>query len=201
MTNPQATITIGVDGATQARRDIDSVGGALRGMNDTSLRSLSGQIGSVSSGMGALKATVGAALGALAGAITVGAFAGWIKGAIDATDAADDLSQKTGIAVDDLAGLELAFQKGGMEAGELDDSERCQENTRQHERGFDCCLTARTLALRAGFRLPHPTPPPSVPTPTAAELSSKAASRVNPYRAPSIPRCRVCASTMRRRAA
>jgi len=118
----QATITIGVDGAEQSRRQIDTVGDALRGMNDTSLQGLWSQINSVEGALGALRGTVGAALGALAALGAVGAFAGWIKSAIDATDAADDLAQKTGIAVEDLAGLELAFQKGGMEAADLESS-------------------------------------------------------------------------------
>jgi len=61
-------------------------------------------------------------LGTIGVTLSVAAFTGWIKGAIDATDAASDLSQKTGIAIEDLAGLELAFQKGGMEAGDLEGS-------------------------------------------------------------------------------
>ncbi|MFC5551755.1 DUF4214 domain-containing protein [Massilia aerilata] len=58
-------------------------------------------------------------LGAVGVTLSVAAFTGWIKGAIDATDAASDLSQKIGVAVEDLAGLELAFQKGGMESDAL----------------------------------------------------------------------------------
>jgi hypothetical protein len=76
--------------ATNALEAVSSVGGKLSGM-----------------------------LGAIGVSLSVAAFAGWIKGAIDATDAASDLSQKTGIAIKDLAGLELAYQKGGMEAEAL----------------------------------------------------------------------------------
>lgn len=64
----------------------------------------------------------GAALGALAGVLSVGAFAGWIKGAIDATDAVSDISQRTGIAIKDIAGLQMWFQKGGTEAGAFESS-------------------------------------------------------------------------------
>lgn len=63
---------------------------------------------------------IGGVLGGIGASLSIAAFTGWIKTAIDATDAASDLSQKTGIAVEDLAGLELAFQKGGMEAGALE---------------------------------------------------------------------------------
>lgn len=63
---------------------------------------------------------IGTALGAVGASLSIAAFTGWVKGAIDATDAASDLSQKTGIAIEDLAGMELAFKKGGMEAGALE---------------------------------------------------------------------------------
>ena len=63
---------------------------------------------------------IGNALGAVGAALSVAAFTGWIKGAIDATDAASDLSQRTGVAIEDLAGLELALQMGGMEASALE---------------------------------------------------------------------------------
>ena len=54
------------------------------------------------------------AIGAIAGALSVAAFAHWIKGAIDAGDAANKLSAKTGIAVKDLAGLQMSFNLGGV---------------------------------------------------------------------------------------
>lgn len=63
---------------------------------------------------------IGGVLGAIGASLSIAAFTGWIKGAIDATDAASDLSQRIGVAVEDLAGLELAFQMGGMEAGALE---------------------------------------------------------------------------------
>lgn len=64
----------------------------------------------VGNAMGAIKTAVGAALGAL----SINAFAGWIKGAIDAADATYQLSQKTGIAAKDIAGIQLAFQQAGL---------------------------------------------------------------------------------------
>ncbi|MDY0965429.1 DUF4214 domain-containing protein [Massilia sp. CFBP9026] len=63
---------------------------------------------------------IGGVLGAVGASLSIAAFTGWIKGAIDATDAASDLSQRIGVAVEDLAGLELAFQMGGMEASALE---------------------------------------------------------------------------------
>ena len=96
----RAEIIIDVNGTREARRDIESVGDSMGGMGAK---------------IGALAKSVGA-LAVLAG---VAAFGSWIKSAIDATDAASDLSQKTGIAIKDLAGLELAYQMGGLEADAL----------------------------------------------------------------------------------
>lgn len=62
----------------------------------------------------------GNALKGLGGYFAVDAILGFAKSVLDATDAASDLSQKTGVALDQLAGLQLWFQKGGMEAGTLD---------------------------------------------------------------------------------
>lgn len=62
------------------------------------------------------------ALGALGVGISVNAFAGWIKGAIDAGDAAAELSQKTGVATKDLAGLQLGFRQGGVDGEALTSS-------------------------------------------------------------------------------
>lgn len=64
--------------------------------------------------------TINGLLGTIGASLSVAAFTGWIKGAIDATDAASDLSQRIGVSVEDLAGLELAFQMGGMEASALE---------------------------------------------------------------------------------
>lgn len=54
------------------------------------------------------------AIGALAAGLSVAAFGAWIKSAIDAGDAANKLSAKTGIAVKDLAGLQMSFNLGGV---------------------------------------------------------------------------------------
>lgn len=58
-------------------------------------------------------------LGGLATGLSVGAFSNWIKGAIDAGDATKQFSQKTGVAAEDVAGLQLAFKQGGVEGDAL----------------------------------------------------------------------------------
>lgn len=52
-------------------------------------------------------------------ALSASAFGGWIKGAIDAADEMGKLSQKSGIAVKDVGGLQLAFQQSGLSAEAL----------------------------------------------------------------------------------
>ena len=61
-----------------------------------------------------IKGLFAGALGGLAAGLSVAAFTGWIKGAIDAGDATKAFSQKTGIAANDVAGLQLAFKQGGV---------------------------------------------------------------------------------------
>lgn len=53
------------------------------------------------------------ALGALGIGLSAGAFASWIKGAIDAIDRLNDISAATGITVTKLAGLEYAAKLSG----------------------------------------------------------------------------------------
>ena len=56
------------------------------------------------------------ALGAIGVGLSVNAFAGWIKGAINAADEANKLAQKIGITVKEIGGLQLAFKQGGVDA-------------------------------------------------------------------------------------
>lgn len=55
----------------------------------------------------------------LAGVLSVGAMAAWVQSAINAADATKQFAQKTGVAAEDVAGLQLAFKQGGVEAGSL----------------------------------------------------------------------------------
>lgn len=50
--------------------------------------------------------------GLAAGTFSAAAFTDWIKGAIDAADETDELTQKTGLLAEQVAGLKLAFQFG-----------------------------------------------------------------------------------------
>ena len=74
---------------------------------------------SVETAMGGITKSAGLAmkaLGALGVVLSAAAVAKWIQHAIDAADETNKLSQKIGVAVKDLAGLQLAFQQGGVSA-------------------------------------------------------------------------------------
>jgi hypothetical protein len=83
-----------------------------QGMDEAARRTEQGAA-RMQTGLNAAKAAVAA----LAGVATVGALAGLVKGAIDAADNLRDMSQKTGIAVEELNGLGFA---AGQAGGSLD---------------------------------------------------------------------------------
>ena len=74
---------------------------------------------SLDQGLTQMKNSATSAVSGLLTGLSVGAFAGWIKGAIDAADAAKEFSQKTGVATQDVAGLQLAFRQGGVDSASL----------------------------------------------------------------------------------
>lgn len=83
-------------------------------MNEAN-RVVQGGASTMSSAMGGLKNMIG---GLVAG-LSVGAFASWVNGAIDAADATKEFSQKTGVAIKDVAGLQLGFRQGSVESEAL----------------------------------------------------------------------------------
>lgn len=91
----EAKIKLRVDGAGSAKSDIKSVADTFDSLGDSAK----------------------GALGGLAVGLSAGALATWVKGAIDAADNLNDLSKSTSIAVEQLAGLDLAARQSG---GNLD---------------------------------------------------------------------------------
>ena len=91
--------------------DIMDVQRKFAAMQDLA-NSTASKIGGAFSGLGV---KIGAAL-------SVGALGAWVKSAINAADEMSKLSQKAGVAVKDVAGLQLAFRQSGLEAGTLQSS-------------------------------------------------------------------------------
>jgi len=75
----------------QARRSVETTMSKIQKSADTAMRSL----------------------GALGIGLSVGAFASWVKGAIDAIDKLAKLSSATGIAIEELSGLDYAAKLSG----------------------------------------------------------------------------------------
>lgn len=74
---------------------------------------------------GAMKKISSAAkvgLASLAAGVSVAGLTAFVRSAINAADEMSKLSQKTGVAVKDLAGLQLAYQQSGIQAGALQTS-------------------------------------------------------------------------------
>ncbi len=76
---------------------------------ENALRSLGHSVDDASRHMFSL----GEAAGSLAGALSLATFTNWIKSGIDVSDQLYKLSQKTGTAVEDLAGLKFAADQNG----------------------------------------------------------------------------------------
>jgi len=58
-------------------------------------------------------ASINKALGVIGVSLSVTAFTMWIRGAVDAADETSKLAQKTGLAVNQVAGLKLAYEQAG----------------------------------------------------------------------------------------
>lgn len=92
--------------------DIADVVNKFKEIEDISKKTANG----MSSVFGGISNSFGGFAAKIAGAFSVAAFSVWIKTAINAADVMSDISQRTGVAVKDLAGLQMAFKYGGTSA-------------------------------------------------------------------------------------
>lgn len=94
----------------------------------------------VGSAMAHIENTVAKARGALVGlaaGLTVGAFAGMIRGSIDAADEMSKLGQKAGVATEDVAGLQLAFRQAGAGQALEQSMAKLSKSIESGSKGFD----------------------------------------------------------------
>lgn len=94
---------------TKFRLSIDGVQAVTGGLKQVegSFRQVSDKVGDVTNSIGGLMA--------IGGTLSVGAFAGLIKSAIDSVDRLNDLSDTTGISVEKLSGLGYAAKLSGTD--------------------------------------------------------------------------------------
>jgi hypothetical protein len=110
-----AVISLSVEGAGPAKKDIESVGESLKRLDQTSFQRLSGQISTVQSQVGGLKTAFTDILQLSVAGFTIGAFTQMIHGAIESADSLNDLRKSTGLTITDLAGLKLAAAQSGTD--------------------------------------------------------------------------------------
>ena len=94
MANNEVKLKLSVDGARAVLSDFDRVRSGMSGVSDAA-------------------ATASGAMRALGAAFSVGAAVAWGKAMINAADSMNDMSQRVGIAVRDLAKYELAASQSG----------------------------------------------------------------------------------------
>lgn len=78
-----------------------------------------GLVGNATQEMQRMAGAVKTALGAIGVGLSVGAFAAWIKSAIDAADTTSKMAQKIGVSTKEVAGLQLAFKLAGVEGNAM----------------------------------------------------------------------------------
>ena len=81
---------------------------------DKAQRTVSGAMGNITSMANKAKNAIGAIGAVLAAGAALKGMTDFISKAINAADAMDELSERTGVAIKDLAGLQLAYQQGGI---------------------------------------------------------------------------------------
>ena len=98
-------LKLSVDGSAQVVSEVGRVGDKLRDMDAQARQNAQGVI--------ALRGAFGSLAAVLAGGLSVAGLVAVANKAIDAADAMNDLSQRVGIAVKDLAKYELAASQSG----------------------------------------------------------------------------------------
>jgi hypothetical protein len=83
------------------------------------MESAKGIVGTASSQMQSAARAVTSAFAAIGVGLSVAGLAAFVKQGIDAADAMNEISDKTGIATKDVAGLQLAFKQGNVQSEEM----------------------------------------------------------------------------------
>ncbi|MGG7604628.1 hypothetical protein [Massilia sp. BKSP1R2A-1] len=106
MAGTRATITVGVDGAPESRRSIDSVADAMRRMNAESLERVSGQLGALNDRIGSIRSTIGSFIVADIALRGFTSLSDKIGATLDKFGDLDDTAQRTGASIENLSRLQ-----------------------------------------------------------------------------------------------
>lgn len=116
---PQVGIKLGIDGTAKVESELKRVSVGLDGI---------GKAGAAAAGM----------LASLGAGISIAGLVAFVRKAVDAADEMSKLSQRTGVAVKDIAGLQLAFQQSGLSADEFGTTMgRMSRNMVDNAKAFD----------------------------------------------------------------
>lgn len=117
MAGTRATITMGVDGAPESRRSIDSVADAMRRMNAESLARVSGQLGALNDRFTNLQSTIGNVASYSIAGVSLAMLTDKIGGLLDKFGDLDDMAQRTGASVESLSKLQKIAAIFGADFG------------------------------------------------------------------------------------
>jgi len=121
MALPRALIEMVVDGAAESRRRIETVGDALRRMNNESLQRISSQIGDVTDRYSNLQSTIGGIAGFAIAGVSLATLGSKIGDVLGSMGELDDLSQKIGSSVESLSKIQKVTKAFGVDfAGSVD---------------------------------------------------------------------------------
>ncbi|MDN4036803.1 DUF4214 domain-containing protein [Massilia sp. YIM B02443] len=121
MASPRALIEMVVDGAAESRRRIETVGDALRRMNNESLQRISGQMSDLTDRYSNLQSTIGNVAGFAVAGVSLATLGSKIGDVLGSMGELDDLSQKTGTSVESLSKIQKVAKAFGVDfAGSVD---------------------------------------------------------------------------------
>jgi len=115
MATPRAQIEMVVDGEAESRRKIETVGDALRGLDNQSLSRVGSTVEDFTRRFDGLTGTLGDIAKFATAGLSFAAFGAMINSAADAATNLYNLSKITGITVENLSGLQLAAQQSGTD--------------------------------------------------------------------------------------
>jgi len=116
----RAEIRVDVNGADTSRREIETVGDAMRRINAQTLQQVSGQVGGLTNRISSMQSKIGDVAGFTIAGVSLTAFVAKVIGATDALGDLDDMAQKYGARIESLSRLQKVATAFGADFGAVD---------------------------------------------------------------------------------
>lgn len=117
MAGTRATITVGVDGANDSRRNLDSVADAMRRMNAESLDRISNQVGALSDRISGFQSRIGDIASFSIAGVSLAMLSDKVGATLDKFGDLDDMAQRTGASIESLSRLQKVAAVFGADFG------------------------------------------------------------------------------------